>query len=216
MGCHFLLQGIFPTQGSNPGLSHCRWILYRLSHQESLNTQLGKLKLRGSFYCVHLKKWISSYLLQLKFYRNSNWDQVANLARRGKDILPTVPFRPQPLLDHNPLRSNIIDGRLVPQSKIYCCANIWGNAWWAGKSKYPFHTPCDFMIQICPFCLNTTMTIQGSLFQTALLYIFLLNSAEFPLFIAFIFHFEFHPHKALQSIILCLRYQTFESNFKTF
>ena len=24
MGCHFLLQGIFPTQGSNPGLQHCR------------------------------------------------------------------------------------------------------------------------------------------------------------------------------------------------
>ena len=29
MGCHFLLQKrIFPTQGSNPGLLHCRWILY--------------------------------------------------------------------------------------------------------------------------------------------------------------------------------------------
>ena len=27
MGCHFLLQGIFPTQGSNPGLSHCRQTL---------------------------------------------------------------------------------------------------------------------------------------------------------------------------------------------
>ena len=27
-----LLQGIFPTQGSNPGLPHCRWILYQLSH----------------------------------------------------------------------------------------------------------------------------------------------------------------------------------------
>ena len=24
VGCHFLLQGIFPTQGSNPGLPHCR------------------------------------------------------------------------------------------------------------------------------------------------------------------------------------------------
>ena len=34
-GCHALLQGIFPTQGSNPGLPHCRWILYRLSHQGS-------------------------------------------------------------------------------------------------------------------------------------------------------------------------------------
>ena len=35
MGCHFLLQGIFPTQGSNRGLSHCRQTLYRLSHQGS-------------------------------------------------------------------------------------------------------------------------------------------------------------------------------------
>ena len=33
MGCHFLLQGIFLTQGSNPGLPHCRQTLYRLSHQ---------------------------------------------------------------------------------------------------------------------------------------------------------------------------------------
>ena len=31
--CHFLLQGIFPTQGSNPGLRHCRQTLYHLSHQ---------------------------------------------------------------------------------------------------------------------------------------------------------------------------------------
>ena len=30
---HSLLQGIFPTQGSNHGLQHCRQILYRLSHQ---------------------------------------------------------------------------------------------------------------------------------------------------------------------------------------
>ena len=28
-------QGIFPTQGSNPGLPHCRWILYQLNHDES-------------------------------------------------------------------------------------------------------------------------------------------------------------------------------------
>ena len=35
MGSHSLLQGIFPTQGLNPGLPHCRKILYRLSHQGS-------------------------------------------------------------------------------------------------------------------------------------------------------------------------------------
>ena len=35
VGCHFLLQKIFPTQGSNPGLPCCRQTLYRLSHQGS-------------------------------------------------------------------------------------------------------------------------------------------------------------------------------------
>ena len=34
LGCHFLLQGIFPIQGSNLVL-HCRQILYHLSHQGS-------------------------------------------------------------------------------------------------------------------------------------------------------------------------------------
>ena len=32
-----LLQGIFPTQESNPGLPHCRQILYKLSHKGSIN-----------------------------------------------------------------------------------------------------------------------------------------------------------------------------------
>ena len=35
VGCHFLLQGIFPTQRSNLGLLHCRQTLYPLSHQGS-------------------------------------------------------------------------------------------------------------------------------------------------------------------------------------
>ena len=35
VGSHSLLQGIFPTQGSNPGLPNCRRILYQLSHQGS-------------------------------------------------------------------------------------------------------------------------------------------------------------------------------------
>ena len=35
VGSLSLLQGIFPTQGSNPGLLHCRQILYQLSHRGS-------------------------------------------------------------------------------------------------------------------------------------------------------------------------------------
>ena len=36
VGCHFLLQGIFLTQGSNLGLLHGRWILYYLTTREAL------------------------------------------------------------------------------------------------------------------------------------------------------------------------------------
>ena len=43
VGCHFLLQGIFPTQGSNPDLPHCRQTLYHLSHQGSPLTKYGEL-----------------------------------------------------------------------------------------------------------------------------------------------------------------------------
>ena len=35
VGCHALLQGIFQTQGSNPGFLHCVWLLYQLSYQGS-------------------------------------------------------------------------------------------------------------------------------------------------------------------------------------
>ena len=35
VGSHSLLQGIFPTQGSSPGIQHCRQILCHLNHQGS-------------------------------------------------------------------------------------------------------------------------------------------------------------------------------------
>ena len=46
VGCHFLLQGIFLTQGLNPDLPHCRQTLYHLSHQE------GECKLVQPFSSV--------------------------------------------------------------------------------------------------------------------------------------------------------------------
>ena len=43
VGCHFLLQGTFPTQGLNLGLPHCRQILYHLSQQGSPCGDIPKL-----------------------------------------------------------------------------------------------------------------------------------------------------------------------------
>ena len=59
VGSLSLLQGIFPTQGSNPGLPHCRQILYQLSHQGWLEIYplwcqgrafIGKQRLPIEFY----------------------------------------------------------------------------------------------------------------------------------------------------------------------
>ena len=40
VGCHFLLQRIYPTQGSNLDLLHCRQMLHHLSHQWSVFTSV--------------------------------------------------------------------------------------------------------------------------------------------------------------------------------
>ena len=54
MGCHFLLQGIFLTQGSNAGLPPCRQTLYRLSHQGSLKQKWAKVQLNFFLECPKL------------------------------------------------------------------------------------------------------------------------------------------------------------------
>ena len=46
VGSHSLLQGIFPTQGSNPGFPHCRQILHQLSHKGIPNEGLSFVKIK--------------------------------------------------------------------------------------------------------------------------------------------------------------------------
>ena len=61
--CYFLLQGIFLTQGLNPGLPHCRQTLYYLSHRGSIFTIYFGLP---SFLHLRAKKIFS--LNFLKFF----------------------------------------------------------------------------------------------------------------------------------------------------
>ena len=63
VGCHFLFQGMFLTQGSNPGLLHCRQILYWLSYKESPcmpfndnHTQIGYLSIE-----LMTRTWVLIY-----------------------------------------------------------------------------------------------------------------------------------------------------------
>ena len=65
VGCYTLLQGIFPTQGSNPGLPHCRRILYHLSHQRS----------------PRILEWVA-YHVSRESSQSRNWIGVSCIAGR--------------------------------------------------------------------------------------------------------------------------------------
>ena len=54
VGCHALLQGIFPTQELNPGLLHYRWILYHLCHQGSSFSYIGYHRILSRVPCAVL------------------------------------------------------------------------------------------------------------------------------------------------------------------
>ena len=74
VGCHALLQGIFPTQGSNPGFLQCKWLLYHLSNQGSTrwvaysfsgrSSQPWNLN-RGSAACRQILYWLSYQVSQV-------------------------------------------------------------------------------------------------------------------------------------------------------
>ena len=63
--CHFLLQWIFPNQGSNPGLPPCRQTLYSLSHQGRLGYVciLHSIPMWGGRWFLHTKKFLDTNLV---------------------------------------------------------------------------------------------------------------------------------------------------------
>ena len=65
VGSCSLFHGIFPTQESNPGLPHCRWILSRLSHQGSPHMLCGVAKKK--------KKNQKNKFISLKFWKPEIW-----------------------------------------------------------------------------------------------------------------------------------------------
>ena len=66
VGCHAILQGIFPTQESNPGLPHCRRILYYLSHQLLLLSCFSRVRLFVTPWTAACQSSLSMGILQAR------------------------------------------------------------------------------------------------------------------------------------------------------
>ena len=64
-GSCFLLQGLFPTQGSNPGLPHCKQTLYCLSHQGRLRAMKNRSSLKALGCCCQDGRGGGSWICSL-------------------------------------------------------------------------------------------------------------------------------------------------------
>ena len=89
VGCHFLLQGIFPTQGLNLGLLHCTQMLYRLSHQGSPIPKKGNANECSNYRTIALISHASKVMLKilqarLQQYVNCELPDVQAGFRKGR------------------------------------------------------------------------------------------------------------------------------------
>ena len=100
VGSLSLLQGIFPTQESDPGLPHCRWILYQLSHKGNWRilgwvaypfssrsspprNQTGVSCIAGRFFT----NWAIREALIIDI-RLAKWETEKSMPRKGKICHP--------------------------------------------------------------------------------------------------------------------------------
>ena len=80
VGCPFLLQGIFLTQGSNLGPLHCRQILYQLSYKgsPSIDEKMRKMLYVYVYIYIYIHIHTHTHIHTMEYYS----------AMRKKEILP--------------------------------------------------------------------------------------------------------------------------------
>ena len=115
--CHFLIQGIFSTQGSNPGLPHCRQILYLLHHEGSPNQLYSNIQNKNKI------NFFYSNIQNKKFLKKTGFHWVSNITQHkwsirfsGQVMLSSL----NRLINHfnHPLFRYFVGGRQVSMSWI--------------------------------------------------------------------------------------------------
>ena len=87
VGSHSLLQGIFPTQGSNSCLLHCRHILYSLSHQGSLCTYISTYISEYIYIYTHIYTHTQIYVcIKIKGYNRDTKSLVIHYSNKSEWI----------------------------------------------------------------------------------------------------------------------------------
>ena len=84
VGCHALLQAIFPTQGSNPGLPHCHIYMNTFNNRRKKSNSKGKMSGLSGFATFKEKWYTGSWCLSQKLI----W------SRKNTGFVPFLFFSP--------------------------------------------------------------------------------------------------------------------------
>ena len=130
VGSHSLLQGIFPTQGSNLSLLHCRWILYHLSHHES---PVGTIRDKKWFWLY----WVTKFGVNL-LYRNRSLIQLGLEVGFAwvEDQISSSFFLSLCLLSCSVMSDSLWSCRLLP-TRLLCPWELSRQEYWSGFSCPP-------------------------------------------------------------------------------
>ena len=88
VGSLSLLKGIFPTQGSNPGFLHCRWIPYQLSYQES------PIWNKNTYQIIVLICWYVSQYIKEVHISDCKTEKIVHLPTKPSCETPVIHIEP--------------------------------------------------------------------------------------------------------------------------
>ena len=121
VGSLSLLQGIFPTQGSNVGLLHCRQILYQLSHKGSPRI-LEWAAYPFSSGSSWPRNWTTVSCIAGRFFNNSAIREALNLScniKAGGMAEHRPPTGPNTALEPGSMNEHVIHSYLYIYSQFY-------------------------------------------------------------------------------------------------
>ena len=161
VGSHALLQGIFPIRRSNPGLLHCRRMLYHLSHQVSPRIL--------EWVAIPFSRWSS---------RPRNWTRVSGIVGRfcqlsyqgnSVNVGDTTDMGSIPVLGRSPgeghdnlLRYSCLENPM-DTSKYYYAEIMTASHCAKGNFKFLLHFLCQtFNLFINSTFAHRTFSIAGT------------------------------------------------------
>ena len=163
MGSLSLLQGIFSTQGSNPGLPYCRWILYQLSYQGSQCTERALI---CQSFVERSRIWALLMTVHFSFFPclnhiNKMWSFSSSFGRvRTWCLWSSLDCRIVYIIMASPFMVVLFKPRLVKRKQPNLSLSLSTHSVHSTYRNNSFF--CSHFLSLCNIGLNSAMMIMNA------------------------------------------------------